>query len=792
MIDLQAVKNQCNGNWKNVLNGMIPGEVRLDGKHSPCPCCGGKDRFRFDDKNGDGTWICNQCGNGDGIELVKRIKRLTLPETLKLLNASKITIEEKPAPAQNSRKENQLNPVYPAPDPIPPALSHATLGEPVAVWRYHTPNGGLMALAARYEGPDGKVFTPWLFEGGKWVCKAWPAPRPLYNLHQLAKRPTAPVILVEGEKAADVATTLFPGAVATTGMNGASWHASHDLEPLRGRVVILIPDADKPGMRYMAKMEERLKALAAAVQTIRLPDAIAIQETHGWDVADGGPHQEAVCSEVKKILANSQKKKKLYLEGDIEWRVQEIFAGIGRECGLYVWGDTLVRLGDVRGVRQIQEIDAQRLQVFLSERFEVYGKDSAGDWHAKTLPLQTCNYILAKSPENWPFPPIERIIRAPVYGTNRTLALSSGYHESVQAWLELDALKLEVPQSPTSTDVEEALLIIEDSLSDFPFQDAASYANTIALLLLPFVRLLINGPTPLHLISAPVQGTGKSMLAELIALIATGQPANVLTEGGDDAEWRKKITATLMRSPTCIVLDNINRKLDSGALASVLTSRVIEDRMLGTSKTLQIQNDAVWIGTANNPSMTGEIARRVIWIRLNPNTETPWNRDGFRHDPLLPWARENRQVLLRACLTLIQNWIAQGSKPGKTILGSFEEWAKTMSGILEAACVADFMENAKTLYDVVNEEAVEWREFVEKWHDRHKMEPVRAADLYKIALEHGYFEESLGDGTERSRTTKMGLILKKNVDRVFGPYRIRKKRTFMNGAIFTLEPEKGS
>lgn len=42
-----------------------------NGKHCPCPVCGGKDRFRFDDKDGRGTWICNQCGSGDGLELIK-------------------------------------------------------------------------------------------------------------------------------------------------------------------------------------------------------------------------------------------------------------------------------------------------------------------------------------------------------------------------------------------------------------------------------------------------------------------------------------------------------------------------------------------------------------------------------------------------------------------------------------------------------------------------------------------------------------------------------------------------
>ena len=48
----------------------------LKNKHGPCPVCGGKDRFRFDDKGGTGSFYCSQCGPGDGIELVKRLHGL--------------------------------------------------------------------------------------------------------------------------------------------------------------------------------------------------------------------------------------------------------------------------------------------------------------------------------------------------------------------------------------------------------------------------------------------------------------------------------------------------------------------------------------------------------------------------------------------------------------------------------------------------------------------------------------------------------------------------------------------
>jgi putative DNA primase/helicase len=54
-------------------------------RHGPCPICGGKDRFRFDDKDRRGTWICNQCGAGDGFSLAQKVNGWTFPETLNAL-----------------------------------------------------------------------------------------------------------------------------------------------------------------------------------------------------------------------------------------------------------------------------------------------------------------------------------------------------------------------------------------------------------------------------------------------------------------------------------------------------------------------------------------------------------------------------------------------------------------------------------------------------------------------------------------------------------------------------------
>ncbi len=68
---IREVKQKANGQWQNILSNL-GAEVPLN-THTACPACGGKDRFRFDNKGDNGTFICNQCGSGDGLDLVQRV-----------------------------------------------------------------------------------------------------------------------------------------------------------------------------------------------------------------------------------------------------------------------------------------------------------------------------------------------------------------------------------------------------------------------------------------------------------------------------------------------------------------------------------------------------------------------------------------------------------------------------------------------------------------------------------------------------------------------------------------------
>jgi len=182
-------------------------------------------------------------------------------------------------------------PEMPVPeDAPPPPAAHFKLGAPAATWRYTDASGGLLGLVLRFDTPDGeKVFRPLIYarpaSGGKpaWRWESWPPKRPLYGLRGLAGRPNAPVVVTEGEKAADAAAMLLASYVTVTSPNGSKSPGHADWAPLQGRVVIIWPDADAAGLEYAHAVAKLVLAAGAkSVAIVSPPDGAQV----GWDAAD--------------------------------------------------------------------------------------------------------------------------------------------------------------------------------------------------------------------------------------------------------------------------------------------------------------------------------------------------------------------------------------------------------------------------------------------------------------------------------------------------------------------------
>jgi len=246
------------GRWPDILQHLagIPADQLTD-RHQACPLCGGTDRYRFDDKDGSGSWFCNQCGGkdqhggaGSGMDLLLRRTHWDFKEAAR-------------------RIEAHLG----LPTLTPPSTDPPTNGAE-SVWRYSP-----TFMVCRF--PQKRIRPLW-WDGTAWRWKAPPAPRPLLNLADLQARPDAAVLIVEGEKAADAAARLFPKMVATTWPSGCKATGKADWSPLTGRTCYLWPDADAVGRDAMAAVASILQPIAAAVHLIDPP----ADAPEGWDLAD--------------------------------------------------------------------------------------------------------------------------------------------------------------------------------------------------------------------------------------------------------------------------------------------------------------------------------------------------------------------------------------------------------------------------------------------------------------------------------------------------------------------------
>ncbi len=247
------------------------------------------------------------------------------------------------------------------------------------------------------------------------------------------------------------------------------------------------------------------------------------------------------------------------------------------------FGGVLCRIErDDQGETIAQPLSNDRLRYALA-RVANWGRVTPDGAFEPDLPPMHLVRDLRAAPDP-PLPVLDAIITAPTFAPDGSLHATPGYHPPSRTWYApRDGFVVPpVPPDPTPDDVARArALITDDLLGDFPLVGEADRAHAVALLLLPFVRGLIDGPTPLHLIDKPSPGTGGSLMADMLAFPALGRPTPVLTEGQAEDEWRKRLTARLRNGAPVLLLDNVRRRLDSAALASAITSQVWEDRLLG-------------------------------------------------------------------------------------------------------------------------------------------------------------------------------------------------------------------
>lgn len=182
---------------------------------------------------------------------------------------------------------------------------------------------------------------------------------------------------------------------------------------------------------------------------------------------------------------------------------------------------------------------------------------------------------------------------------------------------------------------------------------------------------------PLFLITAPVAGSGKGLLARLIAgFAAEGEPPAKTLQADDDEIKKELISALLTGAPVLFFDEVCGGEIDSVPLRTLATSQSFSGRLLGQNKEVNLSTRSLVLITGNNVTPSADTARRMVEIRLDPKCESPATRK-FKTNPF-EFMREHRYSLLRAVLTIqasYRNHIKSGgAEPEATGVGSFADW----------------------------------------------------------------------------------------------------------------------
>jgi hypothetical protein len=365
---------------------------------------------------------------------------------------------------------------------------------------------------------------------------------------------------------------------------------------------------------------------------------------------------------------------------------------------------------------------------------------------AITLPERVAALYLDMSGE-WHLSPLVSISTAPILAKDGTIQATRGYQPATGVYC-CNIPELSLPLRPTRAEAETALLTLRRSFRTFPFADAKrkveggvevvdfdqpiGYDESALLcgLLTAICRqslwlapgLLLNAP------SISGAGTGKGLLVRAIAAVAYGMLPRPFPPGNDRHEMDKRLVAEVVQGNPIVFMDNINGlTLRSDTLASFLTERPSQVRILGKSQMVQLELASFFALTGNGLVLSEDLARRFICVELDAKCEDPEQRQfspGFLED-----ISARRPVLLTAGLTILrwgrQNTLEIGH--GRA-LGSFEDWGVWVRDPLVALGCCDPVVRISQI-KARDPERQRVISIFAAWQEYHGDSPVKVADL---------------------------------------------------------------
>jgi hypothetical protein len=283
------------------------------------------------------------------------------------------------------------------------------------------------------------------------------------------------------------------------------------------------------------------------------------------------------------------------------------------------------------------------------------------------------------------------ISETPFLRLDGTVCQDRGYDSASGYFLALAREFPTIPESPTQDEAKAALARLTDVFSEFPHVSEAARMVPIAAILTILARPAIDGSIPAFVFDAATRGSGKTLQAHAVSLIALGRFASPCTFPSEDDELEKILGSYGLSGNRLVLLDNITRPFGGAPLDKCLTSKGHVDlRVLGKLDLRTIVWNALILASGNNVQFPEDTSRRSLVARLESRLENPEDRTDVRDLPA--FIRSRRSELVADALIVLRSYCSHGRpSAGTSRWGSFEEWSDLIPPAIVFAGGADVM-----------------------------------------------------------------------------------------------------
>ena len=453
--------------------------------------------------------------------------------------------------------------------------------------------------------------------------------------------------------------------------------------------------------------------------------------------------------------------------------VDDILEAIQEQGDIYKFGDGggLAHVTEARATTVTKEW----LLDYIDRSCEFY-KLKDGIELAQDGPTVFADRVLAKASQ-CNLPKLEAVVTAPILRRDGSVLDEPGYDQASGLLYVSHGHGLKVPEAPTPEQALQALQRLWHPVRLFPFVGPEDRGVALAAMLTAVMRAALPS-APGFAFDAPSAGSGKTLLASVLGVLATGTEPAVSSPSGTDEEMRKRLFASLLDGAQVVLWDNLSQPLGGPSLDAFLTAPFFSDRLLGSSKVISLPNRALFLCTGNNIRQMGDTNRRVLKARIDPKSEQPFARE-FDFDPVT-MVKQQRQQLVVDALTIVRAYLTAGApRLGKGRTASFEIWDDLVRQSViwialqaaEASMALDFKDPMLAMARQFEEdpETQKLNAFMTAWFAKFGDKPTTVAEAIRaVALDDHPLRDAMMDVALRSGAINghvLGRWLEKNRER---------------------------